>query len=67
LLRMFSLPVQCSAMATPFLSLDHRIGLLRRRRRVSVLKQVLAVAGPVLGAILFILLIAGGGVIASTR
>ena len=54
-------------MATPFLSLDHRIGLLRRRRRVSTIKQVLAVVGPVLGAIVFILLIAGGGAIASTR
>lgn len=54
-------------MATPLLSLDHRIGLLRRRRRVSAIKQVLAVVGPVLGAIVFILLIAGGGAIATTR
>ncbi|HEV2030090.1 MAG TPA: hypothetical protein VGS16_16420 [Candidatus Dormibacteraeota bacterium] len=54
-------------MATPSLSLDHRIGLLRRRRRLSALKQVFAVVGPVLGGIVFLLLLAGGGVIASAR
>jgi hypothetical protein len=64
---MFSSPVQGSAVAAPLLSLDHRIGLLRRRRRVSTLKQVLKVVGPVLGAIVFILLLAGGGAIASAR
>jgi hypothetical protein len=54
-------------MAAPSLSLDHRIGLLRRRRRVSILKQVLAVIGPVLIGGSLLLLLAAVGVIASAR
>jgi hypothetical protein len=49
------------------MSLESRIGLLRRRRRNNVVKQVLAVTGPVLVGITLILLVAAGGVIATLR
>jgi hypothetical protein len=49
------------------LSLESRLGLLRRRRRVGLLKQLLAVIGPVLVGMTLILLLAAGGVIASAR
>ncbi|MHB8613946.1 MAG: hypothetical protein ACYDAL_16215 [Candidatus Dormibacteraceae bacterium] len=51
----------------PLLSLESRIGLLRKRRRNSLLKQVLAVAGPVFIGVTLVLLVAAGGVIASAR
>jgi hypothetical protein len=49
------------------LSLDSRIGLLRRRRRINVLRQLIAVIGPVLLGGSILLLIAAGGVFASAR
>ena len=51
----------------PLLSLSSRLGLLRQRRRLSMLKQVLAVIGPVLVGISLLLLLAGFGVIAGAR
>jgi hypothetical protein len=51
----------------PLLSLESRLGLLRRRRRVGLLKQLLAVIGPVLVGMTLLLLLAAGGVIASAR
>lgn len=51
----------------PLLSLDSRLGLLRRRRRISFLKQILAVIGPMVVATSFLLALAGVGVIASVR
>jgi hypothetical protein len=48
-------------MAIPIPSLESRLGLLRRRRRVSILKQVLTLIGPVLaGTTLLMLLVAFG-------
>jgi hypothetical protein len=55
------------AMSSLPLSLNSRIGLLRKRRRNSVLKQLLAVAAPVLIGVTLILLVAVGGVIATLR
>jgi len=49
------------------LSLEARLGRLRHRRRLSLLKQVLVVIGPVLLGVLIVLLLAGFGVIAATR
>jgi hypothetical protein len=49
------------------LSLDSRIGLLRRRRRVSVLRQIVAVIGPLMIGGSILLLLAAGGVVASAR
>jgi hypothetical protein len=49
------------------LSLDSRIGKLRRRRRNSVLKQLLMVIGPLLLGVSVLLLLAAAGVIASAR
>jgi hypothetical protein len=49
------------------LSLDSRIGKLRRRRRNSVLKQLLMVIGPLLVGMSVLLLLAAAGVIASAR
>jgi hypothetical protein len=55
-------------MSTPLLSLDHRIGLVRRRRRIRIFKQLAVVVGPVLGGVVFILLLAVvGAVSASAR
>jgi len=51
----------------PLMSLEYRIGLLRKRRRNGLIKQVLAVTGPVLVGITLILLVAAGGVIATLR
>jgi hypothetical protein len=51
----------------PLLSLESRIGLLRRRRRNSLLKQLLSVTGPLLVGIALLLLLAAGGVVASAR
>ena len=49
------------------LSLESRLGRLRHRRRLSRFKQVLAVVGPLLLGVSIVLLLAGFGVIASTR
>ena len=51
----------------PLLSLEARIGLLRRRRRVSLLRQLVAVIGPLLLGTSVLLLIAASGVFASPR
>jgi hypothetical protein len=48
-------------------SLEWRLGRLRRRRRLGVLRQLLAVIGPVLVGMAVILGIAAGGVIASAH
>jgi len=45
----------------PLLSLESRLGLLRRRRRVSVLRQLLAVIGPVLVGVTVVLVLAAFG------
>jgi hypothetical protein len=47
--------------------LESRLGRLRHRRRLSLLKQVLVVIGPLLLGGSIILLLAGFGVVASTR
>lgn len=68
MLLMFRLSVHCAGMSTPLLSLDHRIGLVRRRRRIRIFKQLAVVVGPVLGGVVFILLLAVvGAVSASAR
>ena len=46
-------------MASPRFSLDFRIGLLRRRRRLSLAKQLLAVVAPGLLGVALLLLLAG--------
>jgi hypothetical protein len=43
------------------MSLESRLGLLRRRRRVSLLRQLLAVIGPVLVGIMLVLVLAAFG------
>ena len=48
-------------MASPRFSLDFRIGLLRKRRRLSFVKQLLAVIAPVLVGIALLLVLAGAG------
>ena len=45
----------------PSLSLESRLGLLRRRRRVSLLRQLLIVIGPVLLGLTFVLVLAAFG------
>jgi single-stranded DNA-specific DHH superfamily exonuclease len=49
------------------LSLEARIGLLRRRRRAGILKQLVAVIGPLLLGMSILLLIAATGIVASAR
>jgi hypothetical protein len=49
------------------LSLDSRIGILRRRRRVDVLRQLVAVIGPLMIGGSILLLVAASGVVASAR
>lgn len=51
----------------PLLSLDARIGLLRRRRRTSLLRQLVMVVGPLLLGMSILLLIAAAGVFMSAR
>jgi hypothetical protein len=48
-------------------SLEWRLGRLRGRRRLGVLRQLLVVIGPVLAGMTVILAIAAGGVIASAH
>jgi hypothetical protein len=61
------LKIDDNTATRPLLSLDSRLGLLRRRRRLSFLKQILAVIGPMVVATSFLLALAGVGVIASVR
>ena len=49
------------------MSLESRLGRLRHRRRLSLLKQVLVVIGPLLLGVSIILMLAGFGVVAATR
>ena len=49
------------------MSLEARIGLLRRRRRVGVLRQLVVVIGPLLLGMSILLLIAATGIVASAR
>jgi len=58
---MFRLDIQSSAMAIPELSLQTRLGLLRRRRRVSLLKQCFTLIGPILMGTTLLLLLAAFG------
>jgi hypothetical protein len=44
--------------SVPLMSLEARIGLLRRRRRVSLLRQLVSVIGPLLLGMSVLLLIA---------
>jgi hypothetical protein len=53
--------------SVPLMSLEARIGLLRRRRRVSLLRQLVAVIGPLLLGVSILLLIAATGIVASAR
>jgi hypothetical protein len=63
LLKMFWPTLHGSAMAIPLQSLEARLGVLRRRRRFSLLKQLLSFAGPALiGATLLLLLALMGAV-----
>jgi hypothetical protein len=58
----------CTAVGSLLpLSLNSRIGLLRRRRRISVLRQLVAVIGPLMIGGSILLLLAAGGVVASAR
>lgn len=54
-------------MEATILSLESRIGLLRRRRRVSLAKQLLAAFGPVLIVIVIVLALGGAGAMAGAR
>jgi ABC-type uncharacterized transport system permease subunit len=54
-------------MAIPIQSLESRLGLLRRRRRVSVLKQVLHLIGPALAGSTLLMLLAAFGAAATWR
>ncbi|HMJ39637.1 MAG TPA: hypothetical protein VK606_08790 [Verrucomicrobiae bacterium] len=50
------------------MSLEVRLGLVRRRRRVSMLKQLMGVVGPVLMGITLVLVLAAfGSVVAPGR
>jgi len=66
-LQPIGVQVSADPPALRLLSLDSRIGLLRRRRRINVLRQLIAVIGPVLLGGSILLLIAAGGVFASAR
>jgi hypothetical protein len=56
-----------SPVGLPSLKLESRLGRLRHRRRLSLLKQVLVVIGPLLLGISIVLLLAGFGVFAAAR
>jgi hypothetical protein len=63
LLRMFRPTIQSSAMAIPLQNLEARLGVVRRRRRVILLKQFVSLIGPALiGATLLLLLALLGAV-----
>jgi hypothetical protein len=69
LLQMFRFTFQHALMVPSgtLLTLESRIGRLRRRRRVSLLKQLVAVIGPLMVGMSLVLLMAAGSVIASVR
>ena len=54
-------------MQATLLSLETRLGLLRRRRRLSLAKQLLAVIGPVLVGISVVAVFAAFGAMSSAR
>ena len=64
---MFRRAIQSAAMAIPIQSLESRLGLLRRRRRVSILKQVLTLIGPLLAGTTLLMLLAAFGAAATWR
>jgi hypothetical protein len=60
---MFWPTMQSSAMAIPLQTLEARLGVLRRRRRVNLLRQLLSFAGPaMIGATLLLMLALMGAV-----
>ena len=63
---MFRRSIHRAVVAAPLLSLEHRIGLVRRRRRMNILKQLAVVIAPVLGGVVFILLVAAAGAISAS-
>jgi hypothetical protein len=67
LLRMFRPVTQRSVMAIPLSSLESRLGVLRRRRRVNSLKQALWLVGPVLAGAALLMLVAAFGFAATWR
>lgn len=64
---MFRPAYQSGAMAIPISSLESRLGVLRRRRRVKGLQQVLALVVPVLAGTTLLLLVAAFGSAATWR
>jgi len=52
--------IRVEPASLPLLSLESRLGLLRRRRRVSFLKQLLAVCPVVVGMSLLLFAAVGG-------
>ena len=66
MLLMFRRNGHRAVVATPLLSLEHRIALVRKRRRNMMLKQLVLVVGPVLGGLVFILLLAAGGAVSAS-
>jgi hypothetical protein len=51
----------------PSLSLESRLGLLRRRRRLTSLKHLLATMGPILVGMFLLVLLAAFGAAAGLR
>lgn len=51
----------------PSLSLESRLGLLRRRRRLTSVKHLLAAMGPVIVGMSLLLLLAAFGAVAGLR
>ena len=64
MLRMFRPIVQSSAMVIPLKNLEARLGVVRRRRRVIRLKQLLSFTGPALIGVTLLLLLALMGAVA---
>ena len=54
-------PIYDPSVHLPSLSLESRLGMLRRRRRVGLLRQLLAVIGPVLVGLMLVLVLAAFG------
>jgi len=60
---MFRPAIHSAGMAVPLETLESRLGVLRRRRRVNFLRQLLSLVGPALiGATLLLLLALMGAV-----
>ena len=59
--RVETRPIYDPSAPIPLLSLESRLGLLRRRRRVNVLRQLLVVIAPVLVGIMLVLVLAAFG------